>query len=208
MSGYTRRVLAVSPDGSEGGYSDVVAIVNALLVSGTPEAGKVLIVGDDGTLTFGTVTSDGIAIDPVSTITALPSSGSSTQLYRLRNASTGEFVGLYLYDAVASTEAGSPVYAQIPTLEQVQNEIDAALSTVEVTLLASGWSNGTYTIPCTITGPVWFGMRSPEPSAEIAAAGAAAGLRLSAVGAASITITADNATPTSDIIAAVWGVTL
>lgn len=80
--------------------------------------------------------------------------------------------------------------------------------TTYVTLLSTGWSGSTYTISCTVhdTDEVDFGLPSPTSDTNRDNA-IAAGLWCSAVGATSVTITADTV-PTSDIVVALKGVTV
>lgn len=44
------HILLIPTDGSEGGYSETVAVDNALEVQGTPAAGQTLVVQADGSV--------------------------------------------------------------------------------------------------------------------------------------------------------------
>lgn len=114
MSGHAKSVLVVGGSGVEG-YSEVVRAVNALLVSGTPQTGYVLVVGEDGNITY--APGGGGSTTAIVTVTELPAAGNATVVYRLRTAG-GDLTGYYAWDEHTSA------YTMLPTLDQVQDVVE------------------------------------------------------------------------------------
>lgn len=191
MSAYSETVLIV-PGSGVGGHSKRVLAVNALLVGGDMAAGYAPIVQEDGAILWMPVS--GGAGAAVVNVTALPTPGLTTELYRLTDAATPANNGLYY-----RTETPG-VYERVAT--------GAELDAIEITLAAGSWSGNTYTIACTVTNiaALEIGLPCPTTAANRTAA-ADAGLWVSAVTATSVTLTADTA-PTTNITIAAKGVTL